>query len=115
MLGNTKNNPGICDVCGQKFMRRDLRYQVIAGKSTKVLTCMECWDQDNPQLLIGRVKAVDPNPIPEPRPDDQNFLVSRGAWAWNPVGGSGLAIQMWPQRLITPTTNTNSTIYRIPE
>jgi len=114
MRGNTRDNPSICDVCGQKWYRRELRYQVIAAKSTKVLCCPDCWDLDNPQLLVGRIKVTDPNPIYEPRPDI-NFEVSRGGFGWNPIGGPGLSMIAYPQSVEGPKFVSNSIAYRVPE
>lgn len=99
MLGKTTNNPAICDVCGQKYKRRELKYQVIAGKPTKILACEECLDLDNPQLLLGKVKAVDPNPIYDPRIDPA-LAINLNGWGWNPVGNVGLTMIGYPTSFV---------------
>ena len=114
--GNTNKNPAICDVCGQKWFRRQLKYQVINAKPTRTLACPDCWDEDNPQLQVGRLRVSDPKPIQEPRPDI-NFPFEAG-FTWNPIGGTGyvgdglgLTMQMWPQTIINPNSTGTAKVY----
>jgi len=111
--GPTTNNPSICDVCGQKWPRRRLRYQIINAKPTRTLACPDCWDLDNPQLQVGRLRVSDPKSIREPRPDI-NFPQEAG-YGWNPIGGMGLSMQMWPQTVINTYQYNNSYQFRVPE
>ncbi|CAB4122789.1 hypothetical protein UFOVP28_45 [uncultured Caudovirales phage] len=103
MYGPIHKNPSICDICGQKWQRIKLKRQVIAGKPTKLLCCPECWDQDNPQLLLGRLRVSDPHPIQEPRPDI-NFPYEAG-FGWNPVSNEGLSITVYPTNFLPNTSN----------
>lgn len=63
--------PGVCDDCGQKWMRTDLQWQYdYRGKNLqnlKLLKCPRCLDDPQPQL---RPIIVPPDPIPikDPRP-----------------------------------------------
>ena len=57
---------GFCDRCG--FRYDDLVDQVRAGQETGLMVCRECDDEDN-QLLLGRVRFDDPQALRNPRPD----------------------------------------------
>jgi len=63
------------------------------------LVCPECWEPDQPQLLLGMYPVDDPQAVRNPRPDspsyyvaglDVNGDVTGGSrvfqWGWNPVG-----------------------------
>ena len=81
----------ICDRCGDPYKRSELRYLTIAAHETRILVCYLCYDIDNPQLLLGRIKVDDPRPIWDPRVDPVK-LHQRGGYGFNPVGGIGLII-----------------------
>jgi len=75
--------------------------------------CPQCWDPDQPQLLLGMTPVDDPQGLRNPRPDrsyqasgqdglqilngnsssvNQAGTVGEGSrvfqWGWNPVGGA---------------------------
>lgn len=91
----------ICDRCGQQYLLRQLRYQPINGKITRIKVCQECWDLDSPLLQLGKIKTFDPQGLDQPRPDPSLYMSRSGA-AWNPVGGVGCTITCYPQ-VIVPT------------
>jgi len=101
-----------CDRCGQRYMLKELRTQVLKTKPYKVKVCKTCWDPDQPQLSLGLYPVNDPQAVREPRPDVsyqvsgtsglqivangtgiQGFGNPEGGsrviqWGWAPVGGS---------------------------
>ena len=102
-----------CDRCGQRFLLKLLRREVIKGKNYDLLVCQECWDPDHPQLHLGEYPVDDPQALRNPRPD-RSYVVSglsglqivdststdqlaQGTleggsriiqWGWAPVGGA---------------------------
>jgi hypothetical protein len=87
-----------CDVCGQRFLLKQLKKLIVKGKATNILACSECWSPDHPQLKVGMYPVYDPQALRNPRPDssyDQSGLNVRGnpgqgsraiQWGWSPVG-----------------------------
>lgn len=91
-----------CDICDDRYKRSELRYQVIAGRTQKILACPRCFDVDNPQLLLSWLRGLDdPTPVYDPRPD-LGYPIERGGSSWDPVGGIGLTI------IVNPTTLESS-------
>ena len=89
-----------CDRCGQRFLLKVLKTEIIKTKKYDLLVCPECWDPDHPQLQLGMWPVDDPQALRNPRPD-RSYVVSGlladgesggGSrifqWGWNPVGGS---------------------------
>ncbi len=76
---------GVCDMCGQVFKLKQLLKEVYNQRFTGFLVCPECWDEDQPQLQLGRYPVNDPQALENPRPDI-NVLISRGLFGFNPVG-----------------------------
>ena len=89
-----------CDRCGQRFLLKLLKTEIIKTKKYDLLVCPECWDPDHPQLQLGMWPVDDPQALRNPRPD-RSYVVSGlladgelggGSrifqWGWNPVGGS---------------------------
>jgi hypothetical protein len=108
-----KNSIAECDRCGQRYMLKDLRKEVIKTRLFNLKVCPECWDPDQPQLQLGMYPVDDPQAVREPRPDvsytqsgtnglqilltnstavDGFGFPSQGSrdiqWGWNPVGGA---------------------------
>lgn len=89
-----------CDRCGQQYQLKKLRTEIIKTKKYELLVCPECWDPDQPQLLLGMFPVDDPQALRNPRRDttyvtsgvNSNGNLSGGSreiqWSWNPVGGS---------------------------
>lgn len=76
---------GVCDMCGQVYKLKQLLKEVYNQKFTGFLVCPDCWDEDNPQLQLGRYPINDPQALMDPRVDS-NVVESRILWGFNPVG-----------------------------
>ncbi len=89
-----------CDRCGQQYLLKELRTETIKQEPYKIRVCSECWDPDQPQLMLGTTPVSDPQALRDPRPDTSyrtsgiNTLGypdmgSRDIqWGWSPVGMS---------------------------
>ena len=69
---------GECDVCGFQYKLRELRNLIVKGRDTNLKACIECWNNDHPQLKLGMYPVNDPQAIRDPRPDYAGYAVSRG-------------------------------------
>ena len=90
----------ICDRCSQQFKLKQLRTEIIKQRKYELLVCSECWDPDQPQLMLGTFPVDDPQALRNPRRDTTYFVsgltvdgsLGGGSrdifWGWNPVGGS---------------------------
>lgn len=109
-----KNAIAQCDRCGFRYKLKQLKTLVIKTKNVNILVCPECWENDQPQLLLGMTPVNDPQAVRNPRPDspgyyqsgltgiqiisgtgndvDQTGVPSGGSrifqWGYNPVGGA---------------------------
>jgi len=115
-----------CDRCGQRYMLKELRTQVLKTKPYKVKVCKTCWDPDQPQLQLGMYPVNDPQAVREPRPDISYYAsgpsglqINQGGgtsqsqagfpeggsrviqWGWYPIGGSsGVDRNLTPNYLV---------------
>jgi hypothetical protein len=92
----------MCDRCGQQYKLKQLRTEIIKQRKYELLVCPECFDPDQPQLMLGTFPVDDPQALRNPRRDTTYFVsglnddgnLSGGSrdiqWGWNPVGGSRL-------------------------
>ena len=92
----------MCDRCGQQFLLKKLKTEVIKQRKYQLLVCPECWDPDQPQLMLGTFPVDDPQALRNPRKD--TTYVTAGVnnigsltsgsrdiqWGWQPVGGASL-------------------------
>ena len=90
----------MCDRCGQQYLLKKLKTEVIKQRKYQLLVCPECWDPDQPQLMLGTFPVDDPQALRNPRKD--TTYVTAGVnnigsltggsrdiqWGWAPVGGS---------------------------
>jgi hypothetical protein len=89
-----------CDRCGQQYRLKKMRTEIIKQREYQLLVCPECWDPDQPQLMLGTFPVDDPQALRNPRRDTTYVTsgvnaagnLSGGSrdiqWGWNPVGGS---------------------------
>jgi hypothetical protein len=89
-----------CDRCGQQYRLKQLKTEIIKQRKYELLVCPECWDPDQPQLMLGTFPVDDPQALRNPRRDttyvqagvNTNGYITGGSrdiqWGWNPVGGS---------------------------
>ena len=112
-----KNSIAECDRCGQQFKLKTLKTEVIKTKLYQLLVCPECWDPDQPQLLLGMFPVDDPQAVRNPRKDttyitsgvNVNGYSAGGSrdiqWGWNPVGGSSFFdVSLTPNYLVATTS-----------
>ena len=92
----------MCDRCGQQFKLKQLKTEIIKQRKYELLVCSDCFDPDQPQLMLGTFPVDDPQALRNPRRDTTYFvsgLMVDGSlgggsrdiqWGWAPVGGSRL-------------------------
>ena len=97
-----KNSIAMCDRCGQQFKLTALRKEIQKTKIYNLLVCPQCFDPDQPQLLLGMYPVDDPQAVRNPRKDTTYVTAGTNAsgsltggsrdiqWGWQPVGGSRL-------------------------
>jgi NAD-dependent SIR2 family protein deacetylase len=77
-----------CDRCGQRYKLKELKTEVIKTKRYELKVCPECWDPDQPQLLLGMYPVEDPQALRGPRRDTTyvtagvNGLQLNSRWFW---------------------------------
>jgi hypothetical protein len=122
-----KNSIAECDRCGQRYKLKELRKLILKTKQISVKVCPECWEPDQPQLLLGMYPVNDPQAVREPRPDvsyqvsgntglrigqnNSNNIQDNGypqdgsrqiEWGWYPVGGAeGFDTFLTPNHLVS--------------
>jgi hypothetical protein len=113
-FASAKNSIAQCDRCGFRYKLKQLKQLVIKTKNVNILVCPECWENDQPQLLLGMFPVNDAQAVRNPRPDSPSYYQSglnglqtdettgtstsqtgvplMGSrviqWGWNPVGGA---------------------------
>ena len=95
-----KNSIAMCDRCGQQFKLTALRKEIQKTKIYNLLVCPQCFDPDQPQLLLGMYPVDDPQAVRNPRKDTTYVTAGVNSigsltggsrdiqWGWAPVGGS---------------------------
>lgn len=66
-----RNAPAQCPRCGFRCLLSELHPEVVAGKLTSLRVCPDCFDQDQPQLLLGRLRVSDPQTLRNPSPPNE--------------------------------------------
>ena len=105
-----------CDRCGQQYKLKKLKIEIIKQRQYQLLVCPECWDPDQPQLMLGTFPVDDPQALRNPRKDttyvtsgvNVNGNLSGGSrdiqWGWYPVGGaSNFYAGLTPNYLVATT------------
>ena len=112
-FASAKHSIAECDRCGQRYKLKQLKTLVLKTKNINIKVCPECWEPDQPQLLLGMYPVDDPQAVRDPRPDvsyrqsgssglqdlltnstsPEGFGFPEGGsrvfqWGWSPVGGS---------------------------
>ena len=89
-----------CDRCGQQYKLKQLKTEIIKQRKYQILVCPECWDPDQPQLMLGTFPVDDPQALRNPRRDTTYLQAGTNVdgyptggsrdiqWGWNPVGGA---------------------------
>ena len=108
-----KNSIAECDRCGFRYKLTALKKLVVKTKIYDLKVCPECWEPDQPQLLLGMYPVDDPQGVRDPRPDlsyQVSGLLEDGfngggsrifQWGWSPVGGArGFDTLLTPNNLV---------------
>ena len=113
----------MCDRCGQQYLLKQLKTEIIKQRKYQLLVCPECWDPDQPQLMLGTFPVEDPQALRNPRKDTTYVTAGNNGlqlypvnspsggvptggsrdiqWGWNPVGGaSNFASALTPNYLL---------------
>jgi len=103
----------MCDRCGQQYKLKKLKTEIIKQRKYELLVCPECWDPDQPQLMLGTFPVEDPQALRNPRKDNTYLISGQNSdgttsggsrvfqWGWNPVGGaSSFDTALTPNNLI---------------
>jgi NAD-dependent SIR2 family protein deacetylase len=89
-----------CDRCGQQYKLKQLKTEIIKQRKYELLVCPECWDPDQPQLMLGTFPVEDPQALRNPRRDTTYVTAGINSagyptggsrdtqWGWAPVGGA---------------------------
>tara|TARA_R110000824_G_scaffold218020_1_gene404473 strand:+ start:6415 stop:6768 length:354 start_codon:yes stop_codon:yes gene_type:complete len=78
---------GECDRCGFQYKLNSLKKLTVNERLTNTKVCSECWEEDHPQLAVGRLKVVDSQAVKEPRSDSGSLAASRNTqYNTRPVG-----------------------------
>ena len=106
----------MCDRCGQQYKLKVLKTEIIKQRKYQLLVCPECWDPDQPQLMLGTFPVDDPQALRNPRKDTTYVTAGVNAigsltggsrdiqWGWNPVGGSSnFDVALTPNYLVATT------------
>ena len=115
-----KNSIAMCDRCGQQFKLTALRKEIQKTKIYNLLVCPQCFDPDQPQLLLGMYPVDDPQAVRNPRKDttyvtagvNTSGSLTGGSrdiqWGWNPVGGASNFDVALTQNYLVATTNVGT-------
>ena len=106
----------MCDRCGQQFLLKTLKTEIIKQRKYQLLVCHECWDPDQPQLMLGTFPVDDPQALRNPRKDTTYVTAGVNSigsltggsrdiqWGWAPVGGSRFFdAELTPNYLVATT------------
>lgn len=89
-----------CDRCGQQYRLKQLKTEIIKQRKYQILVCPECWDPDQPQLMLGTFPVDDPQALRNPRRDTTYVQAGTNVdgfptggsrdiqWGWAPIGGA---------------------------
>lgn len=83
----------ICDRCGWEYKLKDLREEYYDQQPTGLLVCWRCFDEDHPQLQVGRKDYDDPKPVDNPRPENRKSA-GFGLFGWNPIGNTATKLTL---------------------
>lgn len=64
-----KHAHGFCDRCGFRCDYHAMKKLVVNERLTNIKVCPACYEPDQPQYRVGKLKVIDPQGLREPRPD----------------------------------------------
>ena len=72
-FASAKKALGVCDICGFTYRLRELKNLIVKNRDTNMKACPECWNPDQPQLMLGSFPVDDPQALRNPRPDTNQY------------------------------------------
>lgn len=69
---------GLCDICGQEYLLKELQPVIERTRNTGLRACPTCWDEDHPQNALGTFTVTDPQAIRNARPDTGEWPTTHG-------------------------------------
>jgi len=60
---------GFCDRCGFRSPLRAMKKLTVNEHLTNIKVCTTCYEPDQPQYRVGKLRVFDPQALREPRPD----------------------------------------------
>jgi len=85
MYASGKHAFSICDRCAGKTPYGLMRTQIFNEQSTGLRVCPDCFDQDHPQLQVGKYPVHDNMALEYPRKE----TIPEVTTAWTPVFQTG--------------------------
>jgi hypothetical protein len=82
---SSQNALALCDRCGFPYPLRVLKREFYDQRPNGLKVCPTCFDIDQPQLQLGRIRVNDPQSLRDPRPDI-DYVTSTSYFGWQPVG-----------------------------
>lgn len=89
-FASEKRAPGICDRCGRRAPLRTMRSETIQGKRVNNRVCRGCWDPENQQDILDRVRPVERTGLKNPRTDMVEQDRVRSMPGWDPIGNDAI-------------------------
>ena len=75
----------MCDRCGRQYKLKQLKTEIIKQRKYQLLVCPECWDPDQPQLMLGTFPVDDPQALRNPRRDTTYYTAGVNGLQLYPV------------------------------
>ena len=60
---------GFCDRCGFRAVLNGMKKLTINEHVTNIKVCPTCYEPDQPQYRVGKLRVFDPQALRDPRPD----------------------------------------------
>ncbi len=91
-----KKSKAICDICGFECNYTELRDYIYDQRPNGLRVCPTCFDEDNPQLLVGTMPVPEAIALYRGRPDSGDVIGGRGFAGFRPVIGNLILCNLNP-------------------
>lgn len=105
---------GLCDRCGQQYLLRELKDQVIDQRKSGLLVCHVCLDIDHPQLQLGKTPIFDPQALRNPRPDKRTDITNNPVFSgtYTSIGIPVFTTNVTPAARTITATGVTPTVHK---